>query len=311
MDKMKIAVIGSSNMDMVVQVDHLPLPGETVSEARFAQTFGGKGANQAVAATRLGGDVTFITTLGRDMNGEMMRKQFSKEGMKTDYILEDLTNPTGIALIFVEADSGQNCIAVAPGANHSLTPDRLPSFAQAIKEADIVMMQAEIPYRTIADIASYASQIGKRIIYNPAPASKIDPELLSTINILVMNEIEASVVSGIEYEEGKLSMIADRLLKLGVGNVVITLGRDGVYMKNNCEEIRLPSFTVEAVDTVAAGDTFCGALAVKCTGDNVDRNALIFATAASAISVTRHGAQPSIPTSSEVENFLERNINTN
>ena len=173
------------------------------------------------------------------------------------------------------------------------------------------MMQAEIPYRTIADIASYASQMGKRIIYNPAPASKIDPELLSTINILVMNEIEASVVSGIEYEEGKLSMIADRLLKLGVGNVVITLGRDGVYMKNNCEEIRLPSFTVEAVDTVAAGDTFCGALAVKCTGDNVDRNALIFATAASAISVTRHGAQPSIPTSAEVENFLERNINTN
>lgn len=308
---MKIVVVGSSNMDLIAQVDHLPQPGETVPEAKFIQAFGGKGANQAIAAARLGGEVTFVTTIGKDANGYMMKNQFSKEGLVTDYIIEDRKNPTGIALIFVAADSGQNCIAVAPGANYSLTPDSLPGFAKAIDESDIVVMQAEIPLDTVRATAIRAAEKGRIIMYNPAPAYKVDSELMKIVDILVVNEIEASIVSEIHFNGENLSQIADKILSEGVKNVVITLGCNGVYMKNNTEEIRLPSYNVKAVDTVAAGDTFCGALAVKCGKGDICKESLMFANAASAIAVTRYGAQPSIPTTAEVEEFLNEKSTLN
>ena len=159
---MKVVVIGSSNIDMVAQVNHLPAPGETVGDASFIQSLGGKGANQAVAAARLGGSVTFITSLGNDMYAEILKKHFKKEGIATDYIIDDVNQPTGTALIFV-ADSGENCIAVAPGANYSLLPGSITHFSKVIDEADIIVMQAEIPYETIKKIALSAKKKGKKL----------------------------------------------------------------------------------------------------------------------------------------------------
>ena len=298
---MKVVVIGSSNIDMVAQVNHLPAPGETVGDASFMQSLGGKGANQAVAAARLGGSVTFITSLGNDMYAEILKKHFKKEGITTDYI-------TGTALIFV-ADSGENCIAVAPGANYSLLPGSIIHFSKVIDEADIIVMQAEIPYETIKRIALLAKQKGKKVLFNPAPACLIDEELMKAIDILVVNELEAAFISGIEYTGNNLEEIALSLLQAGARNTVITLGSQGVYMKNDKEIIQLPGYKVNAIDTIAAGDTFCGALAVICAQREIDRDALSFANAAAAIAVTRSGAQPSIPTLTEVNAFIHPQIN--
>ena len=300
---MKIVVIGSSNIDMVAQVNHLPAPGETVGDANFMQAFGGKGANQAVAAARLGGCVTFITSLGNDIYADILKKHFKKEGITTDYIIDDTNHPTGTALIFV-ADSGENCIAVAPGANYSLLPGSITHFSNIIKEADIIVMQAEIPYETIKKIALLAKQKGKKVLFNPAPACLIDKELMTTIDILVVNELEAAFISGIDYTEDNLEEISQTLIKAGARNVVITLGSQGVYMKNKRKTIQLPGYKVNAIDTIAAGDTFCGALAVVCAQREIEQEALNFANAAAAIAVTRSGAQPSIPTLDEVHTFI-------
>ena len=305
---MKVVVIGSSNIDMVAQVSHLPAPGETVGDANFMQSLGGKGANQAVAAARLGGSVTFVTSLGNDMYADILKNHFKKEGIATDYIIDDVNHPTGTALIFV-ANSGENCIAVAPGANYSLLPGSITHFSEVIDEADIIVMQAEIPYETIKKIALSAKQKGKKVLFNPAPACLIDEELMKAIDILVVNELEAAFISGIEYTGNNLEEIALSLLQAGARNAVITLGSQGVYMKNDKEIIQLPGYKVNAIDTIAAGDTFCGALAVICAQREIDRDALSFANAAAAIAVTRSGAQPSIPTLTEVNAFIHPQIN--
>ena len=300
---MKEVVIGSSNIDMVAQVSHLPAPGETVGDANFMQSLGGKGANQAVAAARLGGFVTFVTSLGNDMYADILKNHFKKEGITTDYIIDDVNHPTGTALIFV-ADSGENCIAVAPGANYSLLPGSITHFSKVIDEADIIVMQAEIPYETIKKIALSAKKKGKKVLFNPAPACLIDEELMKAIDILVVNELEASFISGIDYTDNNLEQIAESMLKARTSNVVITLGSQGAYMKNAKETIQLPGCKVNAIDTIAAGDTFCGALAVVCAKKEIDREALNFANTAAAIAVTRSGAQPSIPTLDEVKHFM-------
>lgn len=303
---MKVVVIGSSNIDMVAQVSHLPAPGETVGDANFMQSLGGKGANQAVAAARLGGSVTFVTSLGNDMYADILKNHFKKEGITTDYIIDDVNHPTGTALIFV-ANSGENCIAVAPGANYSLLPGSITHFSEVIDEADIIVMQAEIPYETIKRIALSAKQKGKKVLFNPAPACLIDEELMKAIDILVVNELEAAFISRIDYTDNNLEEIAETLLKAGAINVVITLGSQGVYMKNVKETIQLHGCKVNAIDTIAAGDTFCGALAVVCAKKEIDRDTLTFANTAAAIAVTRSGAQPSIPTLDEVKRFMLEN----
>lgn len=296
----KILVVGSSNIDLTARVDHLPVPGETVTNAEFAQTFGGKGANQAVAAARLGGQVTFVTMLGHDSYSSQLRNQFESVGIEMRYVLDTPSAPTGTAFIFVSA-KGENCIAVAPGANAHLTPEKVDIFEDAIESTDIVVMQAEIPYETVCAVAEKAAAKGKKVLYNPAPACDVDDRLIKCITTMVLNEVEASVVSGIQYDGSNLDEIADSLMARGVKNVIITLGGDGVYMKNSESIVRIPSHKVKVVDTVAAGDTFCGALATK---GIIDKEALEFANAAAAIAVTRPGAQTSIPTLEEVNNFL-------
>ena len=296
----KILVVGSSNIDLTARVEHLPVPGETVTNAHFEQALGGKGANQAVAAARLGGDVTFVTMLGQDAYAEQLRNQFKSVGIATEYVLDTPAAPTGTAFIFVSA-KGENCIAVAPGANALLTPDKVDLFRDAIDAADLVVMQAEIPYETVCEVALAAAAKGKQVLYNPAPACDVDDRLIKAVTIMVLNEVEASVVSGVQYDGSNLDEIADSLIARGVKTVIITLGGDGVYMKTGETVVRIPSHKVQVVDTVAAGDTFCGALAAKGT---VDKAALEFANAAAAIAVTRPGAQSSIPTLEEVINFI-------
>lgn len=298
----KILVVGSSNVDLTARVEHLPVPGETVTNAEFVQTLGGKGANQAVAAARLGGEVTFATMLGHDAYAAELRNQFEKVGIDMSYVLDTAEAPTGTAFIFVSA-KGENCIAVAPGANAHMTPEKVQIFKDAIKETDIVVMQAEIPYETVCAVANEAAARGKKVLYNPAPACNVSEDLIKCITTMVLNEVEASEVSGIQYNGNNLDEIADSLIARGVETVIITLGGDGVYMKDSKTTLRVPSHKVKVVDTVAAGDTFCGALAAK---GSIDKEALEFANAAAAIAVTRHGAQSSIPTLEEVNNFLSK-----
>lgn len=303
---MKILVVGSSNIDMVAQVDHLPAPGETVGNARFIQANGGKGANQAVAAARLGGDVTFITSLGNDLFAKALIEDFKNENIVTDYILIDPNLPTGTALILVSSNA-ENCIAVAPGANFALLPSGIGFLESVLDGTDIVLMQAEIPYETIYHVATLAHKKGVKVLLNPAPACAIKSDLMQIVDILVVNEIEAEFISSKSLEYTSIENIALTLFNQGVKNVVITLGKQGVYLKTQDYCCEVPAFKVPAVDTTGAGDTFCGALAVACGNAILNDEALQFASAAAAISVTRMGAQPSIPKLEEVVQFLKNN----
>lgn len=330
MNKPSIVVVGSSNVDMTARVDHLPLPGETIGNALFMQAWGGKGANQAVAAARLGGDVTFVTALGGDLNGTALQAHFTEEGINTRYILTVPQQPTGTALIFVSKDA-ENCIAVAPGANYSLTPLVAEQAVAALHQADILVMQAEIPYATIARTAALAKQNGCKVLLNPAPACKIDDELMHLVDILVVNETEAATITGMDVCDDNLDAVAATLIECGAANVVITLGSKGVYARTadasvnagtpasrtaaiadassasaSARVLRTKAFKVNAVDTTGAGDTFCGALAVRCATGPITEDALRFACAAAALSVTKAGAQPSIPTEQETTDFLQK-----
>ncbi len=304
---MKIVVVGSSNIDMVARVGHLPLPGETVGKASFLQAYGGKGANQAVAAARLGGEVTFVTALGNDMYAEMLKEYYIKEGIVTDRIVIDKQKPTGVALILV-ADNAENCIAVAPGANSSLLMASLKNIDVLLEEADVLLLQAEIPYETIKQVALIAHKKGVKVIFNPAPACIIDSELMRIVDLLVVNENEAEYISNSSLNDETIECVASKLFNAGAKEVIITLGSKGAYVKTSLESYFVPSFSVNAVDTTAAGDVFCGALAVAYVHGQLNQDVLRFASAASAIAVTRMGAQPSIPTLNEVEEFIKKSL---
>lgn len=300
MEQGRIVVVGSSNIDMVARVHHLPQPGETVGNARFLQAFGGKGANQAVAASRLGGTVSFVTSLGNDLFAKVLTDHFKENGISVDYIRLSEKNPTGTALIYV-SDSAENCIAVSPGANGELTPDYLETCKAVFDGAS----EAEIPYQTIAFVAAYAHANGVKVLFNPAPACHIDDDLFQKIDILVVNETEVQYVSGLKTSECEIPFIAQNLLDKGVKAVVITLGVRGAYLATRQESGWVPSYKVSAVDTTGAGDTFCGALAVACSKEELSQDHLRFACAAAALSVTKEGAQPSIPTRDEVLAFMK------
>lgn len=299
----KIVVVGSTNIDMMAKVHRLPECGETVGGAEFSQAIGGKGMNQAIAAARLGGEVTFVTSLGNDHYADMLKDQLRKEGISTDYVHDDADNPTGMALIYV-SHAGDNCIAVAPGANGTLHPELVNTFEPAIANSDVVVMQAEIPIETIRSTARRAHDLGKKVILNLAPAFVADSDLLSTVDVLVVNEVEGGVLSGLPYDNSNLDSIIERLRRTGIPNIIVTVGKDGAHLVTPTDHIHVSSYDVEAIDTVAAGDTFCGALAVCIKGDYVTLHDMQYASAASAIAVTRHGATTSIPQAAEVEEFL-------
>lgn len=299
----KILVVGSSNTDMVIKTEHLPRPGETVLGGTFFMNPGGKGANQAVAIARLGGYVSFICKTGSDIFGHQSQQLFEEEGIDTSYIFSDSKNPSGVALITVDAHA-ENCIVVASGANAALLPSDLASAVEAIEEADLVLMQLEIPMDTVEYVAEAAYRKGKKVILNPAPAQALSPSLLRHLSIITPNEMEAEMISGIRItDENSAREAARAIVGMGVGCVIITLGAKGALIHCDGADEFIPALRVEAVDTTAAGDVFNGALTVALAEERSLAEAVRFACKASAISVTRVGAQSSAPYRIEVDIF--------
>ena len=300
MNAKKILVIGSTNMDMVVKTTHLPAPGETVLGGSFLMNPGGKGANQAVAVARLGGDATFITKIGNDIFGKQSAQLFDEEGINTSYILSDHISPSGVALIMVDA-FGENSIVVASGANANLTPANVEAVLNNIPAIDIILVQLEIPIETVNFIAGYTSLHDVMLIVNPAPANILSSGLLKNIDIITPNAKEAEMLTGIKVKNVESAEKAARVLhKKGVKKVIVTLGATGavVLADDVCQLV--PANKVEAVDTTAAGDVFNGALAVAIAEGQPFIKAVEFACLASSLSVLKLGAQSSIPYRNEL-----------
>ena len=296
MHKAKIVVIGSSNTDMTIKGDRLPKPGETVLGGEFRMGPGGKGANQAVAAQRLGADVSFICKVGRDIFGDNAISGYQKEGIDCSRILRS-DKASGTALILVDGNA-ENCIAVAPGANADLTPEDVDSVADVIRSADYLILQLEIPVESVLRAAKIAHEAGVYVILNPAPACHLPEELFGYISLITPNQTESALLSGVE---DNLDAAVERLMQLGVKDVVVTLGSKGSLVISEGTRTLVPSLKVKAVDTTAAGDTFCGALCVALSEGCSLVDAAGFATKASALTVQKMGAQDSIPFRSDIK----------
>lgn len=305
---MKIVVIGSSNTDMVIKVPRLPKTGETILGGKFYTAAGGRGANQAVSAARAGGDVTFVARVGNDMFGERSINSFQEEGINTDHIVKDNDLPSGVAEMFVD-ENGHNLVAVASGANMNLSVYDIINAKQAIMEADIILMQLEVPLKTLEYAAKLANDAGKRFILNPAPAQQLPIGLLKTISVLTPNEKEAELLTGIRVEDEDSAEDAGRiLLSKGVSKVIITLGSQGAMVLDSSGSELVTGFKIDQVDTTAAGDIFNGALAVAIAESKNIFEAVKFANAAAALSVAKMGAQSSAPNRDEILKFMSENF---
>lgn len=301
----RILVVGSSNTDMIIKLDRIPRPGETILGGAFVTAPGGKGANQAVGAARAGGQVTFIARVGQDMFGDQAVAGFATDGINVDHVSRDKTNPSGVALIFVAKD-GENSIAVAGGANAKLSPADVRKAKAAFDGASVLVMQLETPLESVQAAADLAVKAGVRVILNPAPAQSLPDKLLKCVSILTPNETEAELLTGIAVTDTASAAAAAAKLRVrGVQTVIITLGARGAFVATESGGQLVSGFKVKAVDTTAAGDIFNGALAVALAEGKPLDQAVRFANAAAAISVTRLGAQPSAPTRREIEKFLK------
>ncbi|MCC2672876.1 MAG: ribokinase [Armatimonadetes bacterium] len=301
MAQAKIVVVGSTNVDMVVKSTQIPRPGETVLGGAFTMVPGGKGANQAVAAARMGADVTFVARIGSDAFGNQALEGFAAEGIRTDYVVRDSEAAHGVALILID-QTGENAIAVAPGANARLTAEDVKRAEAAFAECDVVLLQLEVPLPAVQAAAALAKRHGKKLILNPAPYLAVPNSLLAAVDILTPNETEAEMLLG--GGEAGLSGVAgtaEELLRRGVGCVIVTLGREGVFVVRPEGQYHLAGRRVKTIDTTAAGDAFSGALAVAIAEGIEFRTAVKYAVAASALTVTRLGAQSSLPARAEVE----------
>jgi ribokinase len=299
--KPPIFVIGSSNTDMVIKADHLPQPGETILGGIFFMNPGGKGANQAVAAARLNGNVTFICKTGNDIFGKQSIQLFEAEGINTRFILSDDKNPSGVALITVDKNA-ENCIAVASGANATLTPKDIEKATAEIAGAAIVLMQLEIPVDTVNWVAAFAAANNVKVILNPAPACELPEAFFKNTAIITPNKSEAEMLSGINIKDMDSAIQAANIIKQkGVATVIITLGDKGALVVTDTITEMITAPFVEAVDTTAAGDVFNGALAVAIAEGLPVLDAVTFACKAASISVTRMGAQASSPYRNEID----------
>jgi ribokinase len=304
MSRPRVVVVGSSNTDMIIKLDRIPRPGETVLGGQFVTAAGGKGANQAVAAARAGAEVTFIARVGQDMFGDRAVAAFVEEGIDVAHIVRDPDCPSGVALIFVAKD-GENSIAVAGGANGKLSPGDMAAGAATLDGASALVMQLETPLETVEAAAEMAARRGVAVILNPAPARPLPAGLLQQVSILTPNETEAELLTGIAVtDETSASRAAATLRDRGVSTVIITLGARGALLADSTGPRMVAGFPVKAVDTTAAGDVFNGALAVALGEGRALPDAVRLANAAAAISVTRLGAQPSAPTRPEIDRLL-------
>ena len=291
----KIIVIGSSDVDMVVRTSHLPAPGETILGGEFFMNQGGKGANQAVAIKRLGGNLIFMAKLGNDVLGRQSVGYFKKEGIDTRYIALDEDSASGVALISVD-DHAENSIVVASGANMLLNEQDVDKMLEEMCEGDILLMQLEIPLQTVEYAARKAFGKGVKVVLNPAPARSLPKELFRHLYMVTPNRIEAEMLTGIKIaNDADVEKVAEEICAMGVKNVIITLGSKGCLIREEGVSYRIDAFKVEPVDTTAAGDTFNGALCVGLSEGMDLKQAAVMASKASSIAVTRMGAQSSIP----------------
>lgn len=291
----KIIVIGSSNVDMVVRTSHLPAPGETILGGEFFMNQGGKGANQAVAIKRLGGNLIFMAKLGNDVLGRQSVGYFKKEGIDTRYIALDEDSASGVALISVD-DHAENSIVVASGANMLLNEQDVDKMLEEMCEGDILLMQLEIPLQTMEYAARKAFGKGVKVVLNPAPARSLPKELFRHLYMVTPNRIEAEMLTGIKIaNDADVEKVAEEICAMGVKNVIITLGSKGCLIREEGVSYRIDAFKVEPIDTTAAGDTFNGALCVGLSEGMDLKQAAVMASKASSIAVTRMGAQSSIP----------------
>jgi len=302
----KLAVLGSINADHILNLAHFPRPGETVIGQKYQIAFGGKGANQAVAAGRAGANIAFIACVGADDIGERICQQLAQDNIDTHPVEAVEGVSTGVAMIFVNGE-GENNIGIYSGANAALTPQYVERHQQVIAQADALLMQLESPLDSVLAAATLARQHQTRVILNPAPATKLSDDLLALIDIITPNETEAEILTGIAVNnDDDAARAAAALHEKGIATVLITLGRRGVWLSENGKGQRIAGFEVNAVDTIAAGDTFNGAFITARLEGKAMHDAVRFAHAAAAIAVTRSGAQPSVPWRAEIDNFLQQ-----
>jgi len=296
-----IYVIGSSNTDMVIKSDKIPARGETILGGTFFMNPGGKGANQAVAAARLGGQVALVANVGNDLFGQQSIAHFQKEKINTNFISIDPILASGVALINVDS-LGENSITVAPGSNGNLTIVHVDRALDAIPTKSIVLLQLEIPMATVEHVIRQSYKRGHRVMLNPAPAQKLGKEILNNLFLITPNESEAELLTGVRISDSKSAeLAAEQLHQLGAVNVVITLGAKGAFIHSKELVQMIPAPPAFAIDTTAAGDCFNGALAVALSEGFSLGDAVYFACKAASLSVTRMGAQVSMPYREEVE----------
>lgn len=293
LDMVKVAVVGSLNMDFVIQAPRFPHPGETLTGHAFRNVPGGKGANQAIAASRLGAHVTMVGRVGDDIFGRRLQSALEEDGVDTQHVTFDRHASTGTAAILVE-DSGENRIVVVPGANGALTPENVQEAASTIAHSDILLLQLEVPLPAIVRAVEIAHQGKTRVILNPAPAQLLPPSLISQVDYLIPNEVEAAMLAG---GTGERPLRAAQVLRqMGVSAVVVTLGARGALLVDDAGAIQAEAVSVQAIDTTAAGDAFVAAFAVAIASGKPAPEALHWANAAGALATTKLGAQPSLPT---------------
>jgi ribokinase len=301
-----IVVVGSSNTDMIIRVPRIPRAGETLLGGEFLTAAGGKGANQAVGAARAGGKVALIARVGRDAFGDQAIASLRRDGVDVSCVFRDKLAASGVALIFVAKD-GENSIAVAGGANAKLSPADVKKAAGVIRSAAVLVAQLETPLATVTAAAELAVKAGVPVILNPAPARPLPNSLLELISILTSNETEAELLTGIKVtDEAAAAKACAKLRSRGVRTVILTLGERGAFLADVDGQRRVPGFKVKTVDSTAAGDIFNGALGVALAEGKTVLDAVRFANAAAALSVTRLGAQPSAPIRADIEKFLRR-----
>jgi ribokinase len=303
----RIVVVGSANVDFVVQTPHIPRPGETVLGRNFVMAMGGKGANQAVGAARLGADVSFVACIGEDVFGDQCLEAYHAEGIHTEFVSRDARESTGVALISV-AEGGENSITVASGANMRLTPQHIEAASRVFQGADVLVMQLEVPIETVEAAARIARRNNVEVVLNPAPARSIPDELLHLIDVITPNRIEAAQLMGVPDSQA-VAMTDEQLVKgllgLGPASVVITLGAEGALAGGSWGWVRVPAFKITPVDTTAAGDAFNAGLAMALgRGGMALDQAARYASACGALAATKMGAQPSLPTGAEVDRFI-------